>query len=123
MIAFLKELLQTPEAQRDPHYWASVYGGHAYIALGPWGIIAIGLDMWTAAWLTPLLYFIVWEGAQWAILKKRTCPLLWDGILDTVSVAFACYAASLLGHGYQLASVWCWGASVGVMLTGVRVRS
>ncbi len=27
MIAFLKKLLRSPEAQREPHYWASVYGG------------------------------------------------------------------------------------------------
>lgn len=111
------------ESQKSPHHWSATFGGHAWIALGPWGIIAIGWDMWTAAWVTPLLYLVFWEGLQFALTKKRTCPLVWDGLLDTVAVAFGCYAATLVGHGHQLAAIWCWGASVGVMATGWRVRA
>ena len=123
MLGFINGLLRSPEAQRDPHHWAATFGGHAWIALGPWGIIAIGWDMWLAAWVTPLLYFVVWEGLQWALTKRRSCPLFFDSILDTVAVAFGCYAATLLGNDQQLAAVACWGASVGVMATGWRVRA
>ena len=122
MLEMLRQMLRTPEAQQDGYSWAATFGGHAWIAIGPWGILALALDMWTAAWLTPLLYLIVWEGAQFVLSPRRTCPMVWDGILDAVAVAFGCYAAALLGHGYQLAAVWCWGASVGVMATGWRVR-
>ncbi|WP_265500040.1 hypothetical protein [Paracoccus beibuensis] len=122
MLGLIRDMLRTPEAQADGYSWSATFGGHASVALGPWGIIAIVLDMWTAAWLTPLLYFVFWEGMQWALSPRRTCPLLWDGILDTVAVAFGCYAAALLGHDHQFAAVMCWGASIGVMATGCRVR-
>lgn len=112
----------TPEAQKDPHYWAATFGGHAWIGLGPWGVFALTFDMWTAAWLTPLLYLIVWEGIQLSLAKKVTPGLVWDSVLDTVGVAFACYAATLLGNDYQFAAVVCWGASVGVIVTGWKVR-
>ena len=118
----IRDLL-TPEAQRDPYNWTATFSGHAWIALGPWGLIALGWDMWTAAWVTPILYFVCWEGLQLAFCKNRTRALLWDSVLDAVAVAFGCYAATLLGHGYQLAAIWCWGASVGVMATGWKVRA
>lgn len=111
------------ESQADPHTWAATFSGHAWIALGPWGLIAIGWNMWASAVITPILYFICWEGLQWTLAKRRTWPVFFDSILDTVAVAFGCYAAALLGHGHQLAAIWCWGASVGVMATGWRVRS
>lgn len=110
------------ESQGDAHAWAATFSGHAWIALGPWGLIAIGWNMWVAALVTPILYLILWEGLQWALAKRRTWPLFFDSILDTVAVAFGCYAATLLGNDQQLAAVACWGASVGVMATGWRVR-
>ncbi len=115
--------LLTGEAQRDKHHWAATFGGHAWLGLGPWGIIAIATDMWTAAWVTPLLYLICWEGLQWSRAGRRNAALFWDCILDAVAVAFACYAATLLGNDYQIAAVMCWGASVGVMATGWTVRA
>lgn len=118
----IRDMLTSPGSQKDPHHWAATFGGHAWIAIGPWGILAILFDMWTAAWVVPIIYFFVWEGLQWAFAPKRNCPLFWDGILDTVAVAFGCYAAACLGHGYQLAAVWCWGAAVAVMVTGWKVR-
>lgn len=117
----IDELLK-PEAQRDPHHWAATFGGHCWIAIGPWGVIAMTWDMWTAAWVTPVLYFILWEGLQMALSRKVTFVLFWDCVLDATAVAFACYGAALLGNDYQYSAVACWGASVGVMATGWKVR-
>lgn len=111
-----------PEAQKDPHHWAATFGGHCWIALGPWGILAIWFDQWTAAWMVPLLYFTVWEGMQFFLAEKRNCPLFWDCVLDAVAVAFACYAAACLGNDMKLTAVLCVFASYGVMATGWRVR-
>lgn len=122
MIAFLKELLRSPEAQREPHYWASVYGGHAYLALGPWGILAIYSNMWTAAWVVPVLYLMLWELPQFLLSDAQSSKLAWDCLLDTVAVAFSCYAATFLGSRDLNMATLCWGASVGVMIVGVRKR-
>ena len=110
------------ESQDDPYAWSSVFAAHAWIGLGPWGLIAIYIDMWTAAWLTPLLYLVAWEGLQFYIAKRRTWALFWDCLLDTVAVAFACYAAACVGHGLKIPAIMCWGASVGVILAGWRAR-
>lgn len=122
------ELLE-PDAQKDPHHWASTFGGHAWIGLGPWGIVAVTIDMWTAAWVVPLVYLICWEGLQWYLAKERTKALFWDCILDATAVAFGCMAATLACHGvklddntYRMMAVACWAASVGVAVTGWKVR-
>lgn len=116
------ELLE-PEAQKDAHHWTATFGGHAWVALGPWGIIAITWDMWTAAAVVPVLYFVCWEGLQIILARQINRVMIWDSVLDTVAVTFGCYAATLLGNDYQYAAVICWGASVGVMATGWRVRT
>ena len=103
MWGMIRAMFATPEAQRDGYSWSATFGGHAWIALGPWGLLAMVFDQWTAAWLTPLLYLVFWEGMQWAMTPRKTCPLMWDGILDTVAVAFGCYGAALLGNDYQFA--------------------
>ena len=110
------------ESQDDPYAWSSVFAAHAWIGLGPWGLLAIYIDMWTAAWLTPLIYLVAWEGLQFYIAKRRTWALAWDCLLDTVAVAFACYAAASVGHGLKIPAIMCWGASVGVILAGWRAR-
>ena len=118
----VRDMLGSPESQKDPHYWAATFGGHAHIALLPWGIVALWFDMWTAAWVIPVLYFFVWEGMQFILSEKKTKDMAWDGVLDSVAVAFGCYAAACLGNGMQLEAVFCWAASIGVMATGWRVR-
>ena len=117
--------LLTGESQRDPHHWAATFSGHCWLLLGPWGVVAMGWDMWTAAWIVPLLYLCSWEALQFALAPrhKRTVKLAFDCLLDAVAVAFGCYGAALLGNGYQIESLWCWAASVVVMAVGWRVRS
>lgn len=116
----MKRIL-TPESQADPHHWAATFGGHFWLAMGPWGVLAIGLDQWTAAWLVPMLYFLTVEGYQLS-RYERTRHLIWDSILDTVGVAMGCYAAACLGNDMRLEAVSCWGASVIVAGVGYRVR-
>ncbi|MFH5773614.1 hypothetical protein ACHFJ0_05130 [Paracoccus sp. NGMCC 1.201697] len=114
--------LLTPESQKDPYSWASAFGAHYWIALGPWGVIAIGWTQWTAAWVVPLLYLVCWEGLQLYLQKRVTRALVWDSILDTTGVALACYSAACLGNDLKLSAVSCWGASLIVAAVGWRVR-
>lgn len=110
------------DSQDDPHHWSATFSGHAWIGLGPWGLVAIYIDMWTAAWLVPLMYLICWEGLQFYIAKRRAWALFWDCLLDAVAVAFGCYAAACVGNGLQIPAIMCWGASIGVILSGWKVR-
>lgn len=111
-----------PESQADPHHWGATAGAHCWIALGPWGVIAIGWDQWTAAWVTPIIYFLLIEAYQLTRFA-RTRHLIWDSILDTVMIAFGGYAAACLGNDMKLAAVACWGASIVVMAVGWQVRA
>lgn len=110
------------EAQRDPHHWSATFSGHAWLLLGPWGVIAIGWDMWTAAWVVPVLYGLLWELPQYLTAKRQTRALAWDCVCDTVAVAFGCYAAAALGNGQKMLAMSCWASTVIVMLIGWRVR-
>lgn len=110
------------ESQDNPHHWAATFAGHCYLMMGPWGIVAIGTDKWTAAWVVPLLYLLVWEGTQWILSENKTKQLAWDCILDTVAVAFGCYAAALGTAGYMIEGIMCWGASIGVAASGYCKR-
>lgn len=114
--------LLTPEAQREPHPWAATFGAHCWLALGPWGAIAIGWSMWTAAWVVPLLYLLLWEGYQLYRQGHVTRALIWDSLLDTTGIAFGCYAAACVGNGLRFESLICWSASLVVMAVGWRVR-
>lgn len=117
----LKDLF-TAESQSDPHHWSSTYGAHCWLLLGPWGCIAIGWDVWTAAWAVPLLYLVVWEGGQYLYSRKRTRALIADAICDTTAVAFGCAAAAYLAHDHDMKAMYCWCASIIVMAVGWRVR-
>lgn len=33
------------ESQDHPYAWSSVFAAHAWIGLGPWGLLAIYIDM------------------------------------------------------------------------------
>ena len=114
--------LLTPEAQRDPYTWCAVYSAHCWLALGPFGAIAIGWDVWTAAWVTPLLYLTLWEGLQLFLVRRVRLALLWDALADTTAVALACHAAACTRHGMYYIAFWCWCASVAVMFAGWMTR-
>lgn len=121
MIDAIKRLL-TPEAQADPHYWAATFGGHFWIILGPWGIVAIALDMWTAAVIIPLAYLIGWEGLQLYRAKKRTFAIVMDCICDAVAATLACISAASLGNGMPVTAMCAWSASLAISAVGWWVR-
>lgn len=118
----MTDSLLEPEAHKSPYVWSAVFGAHAYLALGLWGFVALLGDKWLAAWLAPVIYGLCWEGLQLYLSKRITRALVWDAILDTVAVAFGCYAATLVGYGYNLEAMWAWSASVLVMAVGWIVR-
>jgi len=122
VIAYLRSMFATPESQSDPYAWSATFAGHAWIAFGPWGLIALAWNTWTATLVTPLLYLIFWEGAQFYFATNRTRALFWDCILDAVAFAFACCAAAFLADRMLVETVACWCASVGVMIAGWRKR-
>lgn len=117
----LDDLLD-PEAQSDPHHWGATFCAHAWLALGPWGALAILIDQWTAAWIIPLAYLVGWEGYQWYAADKKRIAMAWDAVLDTAAIAFGCYAAACLGNGLRIEAVICWCASMLVAAVGWRVR-
>ena len=116
-----RELLRG-ESQNNPHAWSATLLGHCWIGVGLWGAIAIILDRWTAVYLAPLAYLLLWEGLQLMLADRVTARLLWDGILDSVSVTLGCIAAAYLGDGYILTSMWAWSGSVVVTAVGWQVR-
>ena len=116
----LDDLLEA-ESQADPHAWSAPFCAHCWIALGPWGVIAITWNAWLAAWVVPLAYLLVWEGTQLVIAWRRgkfTYFLVWDSICDTVAVAFGCYAAASARHGIYLDAMLYWCASLIVCVIG-----
>lgn len=118
----LDDLLR-PEAHKDPYQWATAFAGHYWIALGPWGVIAIGWTQWQAAVAVPVLYLLLWEGYQLYRAQRITRALVWDSLLDTTGVAMACLSAASLGNDLKLTAVSCWVSSVIVAVVGWRVRS
>lgn len=121
----LDDLLEA-ESQDDPHHWSATFGAHCWIALGPWGVIAIQWDVWTAAWVVPLAYLLIWEGAQLALSWRAgrfSGALVWDSVCDTTAVAFACYAAASARHGAYADSIACWCASLVVCVIGYVRRA
>lgn len=87
--------LLTPEAQRTAHYWAACFAGHLTIGIGGWRI-ALALGPWVAIAVVVLLYALLWEAVQLALVHRRGTALYWDSVLDTVGVANgACFAATL----------------------------
>jgi hypothetical protein len=123
MLEYIAKMFTSPESQDDSYSWAATFGGHAWIALGPWGLVALAWDTWTATLVTPLLYLVFWEGAQFYFATNRTRELAWDCILDAVAFAFACCSAAFLADRMLIETVACWGASVGVMGAGWRKRA
>lgn len=122
MIRILLAMFHSPEAQRAPYCWASAMVGHCWIGVGIWGGLAILLDRWTAVWLAPLLYLIVWEGGQIIATRKRSWRMVWDGLLDASAVALGCIAAAHLRDGSMLIAMWAWAGSFVVATIGWKVR-
>lgn len=78
-------MLSTPEAQKDPHYWASVFAGHCVVGLILWAIFG-------SVYYIALLYWLLWEAAQIVIYKADP----WDSALDWTGVVIGALCAQAL---------------------------
>ena len=120
-MSIIRELL-TPESHRDGYTWAVVAAAHCWLGLGIWGGIAVIWDRWTGVYAAPVVYFLLVEAVQLVLTASRTRQIVWDSILDTVSVAFGCVAAAFVGDGNLNGAMAAWGASMGVIAVGWMVR-
>lgn len=121
-MSIIRDLL-TPEAQRDGHHWATTAAAHCWLGLGLWGGIAVIFDRWTGVVAAPILYLVLIEAVQLAMVNRRPRHLLWDSVLDTVAVTFGCIAAACVGDGNLNGAMAAWMASLGVILAGWVVRN
>ena len=112
MIALIRAMFATPEAQADPYVWAAALMGHWAIGAG---LAAVVVAIWmrgawaSAAW-TSIAYLVGWEGSQlfgaaWDLSVAVTTLLLWDSILDWTAVTLgAITAAALWQHRRRIIS-------------------
>lgn len=105
MIGFIKDMLRSPEAQREPGAWAATLLAHAMICCGlaaflPWWVVVAG--------------YALWEGVQW----RKYGSDLWDGLLDWSGASLGVCVAVMSYPGKQGAVL----ALVVVLLVGVRKR-
>ena len=107
MIDIIREMMQTPEAQADPHHWAATLLAHAWLGLAA----ALVLPAWAV-----LLVYAAWEGIQWRRYGAdvRDCVLDWCAVALGVSVA----VSLSLGHDAIAAGL----GVVGVAAAGMWVR-
>ena len=105
MLDFIKDLLRSPEAQRDPGAWAATLLAHAMICNGlaaflPWWVVVAG--------------YALWEGVQW----RKYGADAWDCLLDWSGASLGVCVAAMSYPGKQGAVL----ALVVVLLVGVRKR-
>lgn len=106
-MTFLLSLLRTPEAQGDPHVWASVLLAHALIGLA----LAAVLPLWLA-----IAIYTAWEAAQWAFYEADP----WDCLLDWCAYALgSAVAVALMTGAGPLGAIVALGL---VLAAGVRKR-
>ena len=107
MMDLIREMMQTPEAQSDPHHWAATLLAHAWLGLAaalvlPWSLVVTG--------------YAAWEAVQW----RRYGAGLADCLLDWCAVAMGVAVAVLLLAGHDVAA-----AALGAVLVagiGMWVR-
>ena len=107
MMDLIRELMQTPEAQSDPHHWAATLLAHAWLGLAA----ALILPAWAV-----LLAYAAWEAVQW----RRYGAGLADCLLDWCAVALGVAVAVLLVAGHDAVA-----AAIGTVLAagiGMWVR-
>lgn len=91
MLAFLRTLLRTPDAQaRDPAAWVGNQAAHALVAGA--ALLALAGRLPQAPWIVAGLYAL-WELAQ---LRYGSAP--WDGLCDW---AFTVTGALLVEAGWH----------------------
>lgn len=107
MIGLIREMMQTPDAQADPHHWAATLLAHAWLGLAA----ALVLPAWVV-----LLAYAAWEAVQW----RRYGAEVWDCLLDWSAVALGVSVAVALSLGHDAVAAGL--GVVGVAAVGMWVR-
>lgn len=103
MIALIRAMFVTPEAQSDPYVWAAALAGHWAIGAGLAGLVMAlwPRSVWPAVTVLSIAYLVGWEGGQLIAAAPHglSRALVWDGILDWTAVTLgATIAAALWQH-------------------------
>lgn len=104
-------MLSSPEAQKDPHYWASVFAGHCVVGLILWVILGKVL-------LVALVYALCWEAVQFFLYDADP----WDCMLDWVAVVLGAVGASALWNNDGPLLAGCIVAGLLIAAAGAVVR-
>lgn len=108
--------LTNPEAQKDPHYWVSVFGAHTAIGAVLW-VFFLDLVDQPVFWAS-LSYLILWELVQYLIYRANG----WDSILDWIAVTFgALISAAIWEHDMTTAKAGIFSALI-IATVGGLVR-
>lgn len=122
MLSLIRSMFETPESQKDPHYWAATLAGHAWIGLFLWGLVAIATDKTTATYVVPIAYVLLWEAPQFYFARRRNKELAWDCVLDATAVALACFMAYSSGITNMYVPFWACIAVMCIIYVGSKVR-
>lgn len=108
MLKLLRQMMRTPEAQRDPYQWAATLLAHAFIGVALAALLP---------WWVPVAAYAGWEAVQWWRFKADP----WDCLLDWVAVCLGvCVAIALSAD--QGAAAACLALAL-ILLVGVRARA
>ena len=117
MIALLRALFATPEAERDPEAWATRYAAHFGIGCIGWLLLVRFTGPWGAACAVAALY-AAWEALQWPGGWRMAA----DGVLDWCAVTLGLCALTAVWMHDIPAALGFGLAAVVVALAGIEKR-
>ncbi|MFB2531044.1 hypothetical protein ACEYYA_02640 [Paracoccus sp. p3-h83] len=121
---WLMDLMRSPEAQSDAHYWASVLLAHA--ALGAAVTLALAatrLSLGLAAIWTSVIYLVGVEGGQVALALYDGRPVdLLDGAVDATAVALGAALVWATWHHRRRAAAVAGAVLAAILTAGVSRR-
>ncbi|ARJ70075.1 hypothetical protein [Paracoccus contaminans] len=129
MIALIRAMFATPEAQADPYVWAAALMGHWAIGAGLTALImAIWIirEAWNAVAVLSMAYLVGWEGGQLITAagpqRRLSWALVWDGILDWSAVTLGAITAAALWHRRRRLIAAAVAATAVILTAGVGRR-
>lgn len=128
MIALIRAMFATPEAQSDPYVWAAALAGHWAIGAGLAGLVMAILPrgVWSAVAMLSMAYLVGWEGGQLIAAagpqRGLSRALVWDGILDWTAVTLGAITAAALWQHRRRIIAAAVAATVVILTAGVGRR-
>lgn len=118
MMALLRALFTTPEAERDPEAWATRFAAHFGLGCALWLVLVRFAGPWGATGGVALLY-AAWEIAQWPGGWRMAA----DGVLDWCAVSIGVCALAYVWDRDAAAALGCGLAAAVVALAGIERRT